>query len=42
VLFTGRQGKLHFSAERFLVNRLRNRFGFEGTPIVLKVKPRGR
>jgi GTP-binding protein len=42
VLFTGHQGKLHFSAERFLVNRLRNRFGFEGTPIVLKVKPRGR
>jgi GTP-binding protein len=32
--------KLHFSAERNLANRLRERFGFEGTPIVVKTKRR--
>lgn len=42
VLFTDRAGQLHFSAERHLVNRLREQFGFEGTPVVVKVKPRGR
>ena len=32
---------LHFSVERFLVNRIREKFEFEGTPVVLrtKVKP---
>src|SRR5688572_2143719 len=32
---------LHFSTERFLVNRIREKFQFEGTPVVLrtKVKP---
>jgi len=29
---------LHFSYERFLVNRLREKFGFGGTPIVIKAK----
>lgn len=39
VLFTDRAGtKLHFSKERFLINQLRARFGFEGTPIVIKMK----
>jgi GTP-binding protein len=38
VLFTDRRGKLHFSAERYFVNRLRDRFGFQGTPIVIKTK----
>lgn len=42
VLFTDRTSALHFSAERFIVNRLRERFGFTGTPIVLKVRARGR
>jgi GTP-binding protein len=42
VLFTDRAGTLHFSKERFLINRLRKRFGFEGTPIVLKVKAKKR
>jgi GTPase len=32
--------KLHFSAERNLANRLREKFGFEGTPIVVKTKRR--
>ena len=31
---------LHFSTERFLVNQLRKRFGFEGTPVVIKTKRR--
>jgi GTP-binding protein len=41
VLFTDRRGKLHFSTERFIVNRLRRQFGFHGTPIVVKTKWRG-
>ncbi len=36
VAFTNRAGKLHFSFERFLENRIRERFGFLGTPIVIK------
>jgi GTP-binding protein len=36
VTFIDGRGKLHFSIERFLINRLRERFGFEGTPIVIK------
>lgn len=40
VVFTDRAGKMHFSLERFLINRLRERFGFEGTPIVIKTKRR--
>ena len=36
IAFTDSSHKLHFSAERFLVNRLREQFGFEGTPVVVK------
>ncbi len=36
ILFSNRSGKLHFAFERFLENRLRERFGFLGTPIVIK------
>ncbi|MGB7592159.1 MAG: ribosome biogenesis GTPase Der [Terriglobia bacterium] len=36
VAFTNRAGKLHFSFERFLENRIRERFGFVGTPIIIK------
>lgn len=36
IAFTDASGQLHFSAERFLINRLREKFGFEGTPIVVK------
>jgi GTP-binding protein len=42
VLFTNVASELHFSYERFLVNRLRESFGFEGTPIRLKVRRRAR
>jgi GTPase len=40
ILFTDRQRQLHFSHERFLANRLRERFGFKGTPIVVRVRTR--
>ncbi len=33
ILHTRRKGKLHFAFERFVENRLRERFGFLGTPI---------
>jgi GTP-binding protein len=36
IVFTNRPGKLHFSFERFLENRIRERFVFVGTPIVIK------
>lgn len=40
VMFADGRGTLHFSVERFLINRLREKFGFDGTPIVIK-RPRG-
>jgi GTP-binding protein len=40
VLFTDKAKPLHFSTERFIVNRLRERYGFKGTPIVVKTKRR--
>jgi len=41
VVFTTGRAPLHFSVERFLVNQLRKRFGFYGTPIRIRqrVKP---
>jgi GTP-binding protein len=38
VLFTDKGGPLHFSHERYLANQLRKAFGFQGTPVVVKVK----
>jgi len=40
VVFTDTAKDLHFSSERFLINQLRKRFGFEGTPIRIKAKRR--
>jgi GTP-binding protein len=40
VVFTDKADKMHFSIERNLINRLRDQFGFEGTPIVIKTKRR--
>lgn len=40
LVFTDKAGNMHFSAERYLMNRLRERFGFEGTPIELKTRRR--
>jgi|YNPMSStandDraft_1061717.scaffolds.fasta_scaffold05495_5 GTP-binding protein len=43
VVFTGSERGLHFSTERYFINRLREQFGFAGTPIVVKAKrTRGR
>ena len=42
VFFTNVATAFHFSYERFLVNSLRERFGFLGTPIRVHVRKRGR
>ena len=42
VFFTNVATKFHFSYERFLVNQLREKFGFEGTPIRFHVRTRRR
>ena len=42
VIFTNVATTLHFSYERFIVNRLRESFGFEGTPIRLHVRRRSK
>jgi GTPase len=38
VVFTNRNTPMHFSNERYLMNQIRRRFGFRGTPIVLKTR----
>ena len=38
VAFTSRGGQLHFSHERYLINQIRKRFGFRGTPVVLRIR----
>ena len=40
VFFTNVATTFHFSYERFLINQLRERFGFEGTPIRFHVRTR--
>jgi GTP-binding protein len=42
VFFTNVATKFHFSYERFLVNKIREAFGFLGTPIRLHVRRRQR
>lgn len=42
VVFADKKRRFHFSFERFLVNRLRERFSFEGTPIIIKQRARKR
>ncbi|HET9369117.1 MAG TPA: ribosome biogenesis GTPase Der [Vicinamibacterales bacterium] len=42
VMFTNVAAELHFSYERFLVNQIRESFGFEGTPIRIAVRKRSR
>ena len=38
VFFTDSAGILHFSHERYLINQIRKRFGFRGTPVVVKTR----
>ena len=42
VFFTNVATTFHFSYERYLANRLRESFGFDGTPIRLEVRARRR
>ena len=42
VLFTNVASELHFSYERYLMNQLRESFGFEGSPLRLSVRRRER
>ncbi|HYL91938.1 MAG TPA: ribosome biogenesis GTPase Der [Alphaproteobacteria bacterium] len=42
VIFTDKNVKLHFSYERFLENQIRAAFGFVGTPIRIKNRPRSK
>jgi GTP-binding protein len=42
VVFTNRLEEVHFSYERYLLNRLRQEFGFEGTPLRLLFRGRER
>jgi GTPase len=42
ILFTDKDVKLHFSYERFLQNQIRRKFGFVGTPIWIKNRPRSK
>jgi GTPase len=40
IFFTDGQGPLYFSHERYLINQLRKRFGFNYTPVVITVRGR--
>jgi len=42
VFFTNIATTFHFSYERFLINRLREAFGYVGTPVRIQVRARGR
>jgi GTP-binding protein len=42
VVFKDNDRPLHFSYERFLVNRIREKFGFVGTPVVVKARTKPR
>ena len=42
VFFTNVATTFHFSYERFLVNQLRQKFGFVGSPIRMQVRRRDR
>ena len=42
IIFTDKAVKLHFSYERFLQNQIRKAFGFVGTPIWIKNRPRSK
>jgi len=41
VMFSNKIKKLHFSFERFIENRIRERFPFPGTPIIIRQRTKG-
>ncbi|MDI6871292.1 MAG: ribosome biogenesis GTPase Der [Bacillota bacterium] len=41
VLFVNDPALMHFTYRRYLENRLREAYGFEGTPLILKARARG-
>jgi GTPase len=42
VLFSNVATEFHFSYERFLINQIREEFGFVGTPIRIQVRRRNK
>ncbi len=42
LFFSSLRGPFHFGLERYLANQLRARFGFEGTPLVVRSRARRR
>ena len=40
LFFGSHKDRLHFGLERYLINQIRDRFGFEGTPIVVRTRNR--
>ena len=42
LFFGDRRKRFHFGLERYLINQLRSRFDFDGTPIVVRSRPRRR
>jgi GTPase len=41
-LFSNKRHKLHFSFERFVENRIREKFPFTGTPIYIRQRVKSR
>jgi GTPase len=41
IAFTDKRSALHFSHQRYIINQIRKRFGFEGTPIELGTRAKG-
>jgi GTP-binding protein len=42
IFFTDSAGPLHFSHERYLINQIRKRFGFRGTPVAVRTRSKKR
>ena len=40
LFFGNHKGQLHFGLERYLINQIRERFGFEGTPVAVRTRSR--
>lgn len=40
LFFGNHKGRLHFGLERYLINQIRERFGFEGTPVAVRTRSR--